>query len=203
MEITPAVRNTSSAMTDQLTDAIGYVGGITVAVCTLPQIWHMYSTQSAADLQKRFLFLYLTGSILTFIYLIVMGAWAAWVTMTLEVSIKVVSMEHFCIHGISLGNIFSSSKELFCITDRARTCHALLQDLLGLQETREPRESGRVDRVCHHRGSKSHRVRLPGLCIFRQCAQLQDAHDQGPSRRLARRPMSWQPISRCPHTSRL
>ena len=78
-------------MTDQqvqFTNGIGYLGGVMLAICTLPQIWHMYSTQSAADLQKRFLFLYLAGCILTFIYLILMDAWAAWITMTLEVRNK-------------------------------------------------------------------------------------------------------------------
>ena len=69
----------------QLLDVVGYIGGILLAVCTLPQIWHMYSTQSASDLQKRFLILYLVGCILTFAYLVAKNAWAAWVTMTVEV----------------------------------------------------------------------------------------------------------------------
>jgi S-adenosylmethionine/arginine decarboxylase-like enzyme/uncharacterized protein with PQ loop repeat len=70
---------------DPLMDAIGYLGGVFLAVCTLPQLWHMYKTQSASDLQKRFLILYLAGCLLTFAYLVKLDAWAAWVTMTVEV----------------------------------------------------------------------------------------------------------------------
>ncbi len=72
-------------MCEAFFEAIGYVGGVFLAICTLPQIWQMYRTRSAADLQKRFLFLYLAGSVLTFVYLVVKDAWAAWITMTIEV----------------------------------------------------------------------------------------------------------------------
>ncbi len=73
-------------MVDVLYDSVGYVGGVLLAVCTLPQLLHMYRTKCAADLQKRFIFLYLFGCILTFAYLVMKDAWAAWVTMTVEVS---------------------------------------------------------------------------------------------------------------------
>jgi uncharacterized protein with PQ loop repeat len=72
-------------MCEAFFEAIGYLGGILLAICTLPQMWQMYCTKSAADLQKRFLFLYLAGSVLTFVYLVMKDAWAAWITMTLEV----------------------------------------------------------------------------------------------------------------------
>ena len=72
-------------MCEAFFEAIGYIGGVLLAICTLPQIWQMYVTKSAADLQKRFLFLYLAGSILTFVYLVIKDAWATWITMTLEV----------------------------------------------------------------------------------------------------------------------
>jgi uncharacterized protein with PQ loop repeat len=71
---------------DQFYESLGIIGGVSLSVCTIPQIMHMYRTKDARDLQKRFLILYLTGTIFTFVYLVVKDAWAAWVTMTLEVN---------------------------------------------------------------------------------------------------------------------
>jgi uncharacterized protein with PQ loop repeat len=71
---------------DQFYESLGIIGGVSLSVCTIPQIMHMYRTKDARDLQKRFLILYLTGTIFTFVYLVVKDAWAAWITMTLEVN---------------------------------------------------------------------------------------------------------------------
>ena len=71
---------------DNLYESLGIIGGVSLSICTIPQIWHMYVTKDARDLQKRFLVLYLGGTILTFVYLVVKDAWAAWITMVFEVS---------------------------------------------------------------------------------------------------------------------
>ena len=73
---------------DRFYEALGILGGVSLSVCTIPQIWHMYKTKDARSLQKRFLMLYLTGTIFTFVYLVVKDAWAAWITMILEVFFK-------------------------------------------------------------------------------------------------------------------
>ena len=70
---------------DRFYEALGILGGVSLSVCTAPQIWHMYKTKDASALQKRFLILYLVGTIFTFVYLVVKDAWAAWITMILEV----------------------------------------------------------------------------------------------------------------------
>ena len=67
-------------------EALGIIGGVFLSVCTVPQLWHMYRTKDARDLQKRFLVLYLTGIVFTFAYLVVKDAWAAWITMVFEVN---------------------------------------------------------------------------------------------------------------------
>ncbi len=66
-------------------EALGIIGGVFLSICTIPQLWHMYHTQDARELQKRFLVLYLFGTVFTFAYLVIKDAWAAWITMVLEV----------------------------------------------------------------------------------------------------------------------
>jgi uncharacterized protein with PQ loop repeat len=85
-------------------EALGILGGVFLSVCTVPQIWHMYKTKDARDLQKRFLILYLIGTIFTFVYLVVEDAWAAWITMILEVNVEFNCARHKyndCIHRYS------------------------------------------------------------------------------------------------------
>jgi uncharacterized protein with PQ loop repeat len=74
---------------DHFYEALGILGGILLAVCILPQLLHMYITKNAEDMQKRFLVLNVLGCIFTFVYLYVEDAWAAWITMVVEVSFKV------------------------------------------------------------------------------------------------------------------
>lgn len=66
-------------------DAVAFLGGAILSVCCVPQIMHMYRTKCAADVQKRFLLLYLLGSILQWIYFVHEGAVAAWAMSILEV----------------------------------------------------------------------------------------------------------------------
>jgi S-adenosylmethionine/arginine decarboxylase-like enzyme/uncharacterized protein with PQ loop repeat len=77
---------------DRFFEALGIIGGVSLSVCTVPQIWHMYKTKDARALQKRFLILYLTGTIFTFVYLVIKDAWAAWITMILEIFLTFLTL---------------------------------------------------------------------------------------------------------------
>ena len=72
-------------MSVQNIDIFGYIGGIILAICHLPQIHKMWETRSADDLSYSSLAFYLTGLILLFIYMVGIGALAGWICMILEI----------------------------------------------------------------------------------------------------------------------
>ena len=49
---------------------IGWIGSIMLAICGLPQAIESFKTKSSAGLTWGFLFLWFTGEILTFIYVL-------------------------------------------------------------------------------------------------------------------------------------
>lgn len=65
-------------------DAIGYVGGGLLAVCLIPQIVKLLITRSARDISLAWSFLYLTGTALMLVYLILEGAVAAYIPLIIE-----------------------------------------------------------------------------------------------------------------------
>lgn len=56
-------------------DYIGWIGGILLAFCGLPQAWESYKTKSAAGLTWGFLGLWGIGEIFTIIYIIPKWHW--------------------------------------------------------------------------------------------------------------------------------
>jgi MtN3 and saliva related transmembrane protein len=66
-------------------DFFGYTGGIFLSICTIPQIYLMYSTKSAKDVSLIYAILYFTGLSLTLVYLVLEEAFAGVVTMGFEV----------------------------------------------------------------------------------------------------------------------
>lgn len=67
-------------------EILGYVGGIVLAVALLPQVLHTYRTRSTADISYSWQIIYLLGLVLNFVYFVLVGAVAAWVTLTVEMT---------------------------------------------------------------------------------------------------------------------
>jgi uncharacterized protein with PQ loop repeat len=51
-------------------ETIGWIGNILFAVCGIPQVIKTFRTKSAKDLSVLFLWLWLAGELLTFMYII-------------------------------------------------------------------------------------------------------------------------------------
>ena len=51
-------------------ETIGWIGNILFAICGIPQVIKTYKSKSAKDLSMLFLWLWLAGELLTFIYII-------------------------------------------------------------------------------------------------------------------------------------
>jgi MtN3 and saliva related transmembrane protein len=71
-------------------DFFGYTGGIFLSICTIPQIYLMYSTKSAKDVSLSYAILYFIGLSLTLVYLVLEEALAGVITMTFEVFLAAV-----------------------------------------------------------------------------------------------------------------
>lgn len=69
-----------------LADGLGFAGGLLLAVCLAPELWHVYSTRSAEDLAWSWMLTYLIGLSLTMVYLLMEGALAGWTTMLVEMA---------------------------------------------------------------------------------------------------------------------
>ena len=52
-------------------EIIGWMGSILLAVCGLPQVIHTFKTQKVDDLNEFFIWLWFSGEVLTFWYIIV------------------------------------------------------------------------------------------------------------------------------------
>jgi uncharacterized protein with PQ loop repeat len=57
-----------------LTETIGWIGNILFAICGIPQVIKTYKTKKVGDLSTLFLWMWLLGEMLTFIY-ILSGDW--------------------------------------------------------------------------------------------------------------------------------
>ncbi|KAI8898847.1 hypothetical protein BC833DRAFT_518944, partial [Globomyces pollinis-pini] len=56
---------------------LGYVGGLIIAFCTIPQTYKMWKSKSAKDLSLAYAISYSIGLALTSFYLVAVRAWAA------------------------------------------------------------------------------------------------------------------------------
>lgn len=54
-----------------INETIGWIGNILFAVCGLPQVIKTYRTKKANDLSILFLWMWLLGELLTFIYILI------------------------------------------------------------------------------------------------------------------------------------
>ncbi len=54
-----------------MTELFGWVGGVTLSICALPQVYHTFKTKSTAGLSTSYLVLWLKGEIFTLCYLLI------------------------------------------------------------------------------------------------------------------------------------
>lgn len=73
-------------------ETIGWIGNIMFAVCGIPQVIKTYRTKRVKDLSILFLWLWFTGELLTFYYILA-GDWETGIT-------------HFPLYFNYLANIF-------------------------------------------------------------------------------------------------
>jgi uncharacterized protein with PQ loop repeat len=66
------------------TDALGFIGGIILSICMLPQLTLMYQTKSAKDLSLLFTVLYSIGLVMTAAYMTLIRAWAGAIPVWIE-----------------------------------------------------------------------------------------------------------------------
>ena len=62
-----------------LIETIGWTGNIIFAICGLPQVIKTFRSKSARDLSELFLWLWLVGELLTFVYILA-GDWQSGTT---------------------------------------------------------------------------------------------------------------------------
>lgn len=65
-------------------DALGFIGGIILSICMLPQLTLMYKTKSAKDLSLLFTVLYSIGLVMTAVYMTLIRAWAGAIPVWIE-----------------------------------------------------------------------------------------------------------------------
>jgi uncharacterized protein with PQ loop repeat len=73
-----------------LTDALGFIGGIILSICMLPQLSLMYQTKSAKDISMLFTILYSIGLVMTAIYMTLIRAWAGAIPIWIETFLALI-----------------------------------------------------------------------------------------------------------------
>lgn len=71
------------------TDSLAYSGGALLACCLLPQLRLMWVNQSAHDVSFSWTIFYITGLVLTMVYLIEVDAYAGWVGLIPEIILAI------------------------------------------------------------------------------------------------------------------
>ena len=66
--------------------SFGWVGGLLLAICLVPETLSVYSDRKTDQLRYAWLFLYALGLASTFTYLVLIGAVAAYVPMLAELA---------------------------------------------------------------------------------------------------------------------
>lgn len=69
-----------------IVEAIGYAGGLLIAIAILPQVIHTWRTKSTQDISYGYLTIDIAGCILTYTYFVLKQATAAWVCLTFELA---------------------------------------------------------------------------------------------------------------------
>ncbi|WP_340114505.1 PQ-loop repeat-containing protein [Maribellus mangrovi] len=78
-----------------INETIGWVGNILFAICGIPQVIKTYRSKSAKDLSLLFLWLWMSGELLTFVYILI-GDWET-------------GIAHFPLYFNYIANIFMAT----------------------------------------------------------------------------------------------
>lgn len=73
-----------------IVEAIGYSGGLLIAISLLPQVIHTLKTKSTRDISYGYQTIYIAGCILSYAYFVLVHATAAWVCLTFELSCAIL-----------------------------------------------------------------------------------------------------------------
>ena len=71
-------------------EAIGYAGGLLIAISLLPQVLHTLKTKSTHDISYGYQTTYIAGCVLSYTYFVLVRATAAWVCLTFELSCAIL-----------------------------------------------------------------------------------------------------------------
>ena len=74
----------------QVVEAIGYTGGLLCAISLFPQVIHTLKTKSTRDISYGYQTIFIAGCILSYAYFVLVGATAAWVCITFELSCAIL-----------------------------------------------------------------------------------------------------------------
>jgi MtN3 and saliva related transmembrane protein len=75
---------------EALTTTLGIVGGVTLSLCTLPQLIQIWKTKSARDVSLQFTVMYFVGLTCTVAYMGLIEAWAAFFPASFECFLAVL-----------------------------------------------------------------------------------------------------------------
>jgi uncharacterized protein with PQ loop repeat len=71
-------------------EVIGYAGGLLIAISLFPQVVHTVRTKSTRDISYGYQTTYIAGCIFSYAYFFMVGATAAWVCLTFELSCAIL-----------------------------------------------------------------------------------------------------------------
>ena len=80
----------SIMLSSPIVEAIGYAGGLLIAISLLPQVIHTLKTKSTHDISYGYQTTYIAGCILSYAYFVLVRATAAWVCLTFELSCAIL-----------------------------------------------------------------------------------------------------------------
>ncbi|KAF6256185.1 hypothetical protein COO60DRAFT_140977 [Scenedesmus sp. NREL 46B-D3] len=134
--------SSSHGLSPAAMDAIGYTGGCVLAICLIPQIGKIVITRSARDISYAWSVLYLIGTCLSLVYLVLKDAMAAWIPLVIEIA--------GCLCVICLKTLFEHT--------RAGRSWSVAQQQQQLQAAL----SGQLDASVHSLPGISHCVSMHG-----------------------------------------
>ncbi|OEU21389.1 hypothetical protein FRACYDRAFT_259883 [Fragilariopsis cylindrus CCMP1102] len=68
-------------------DIIGFVGGTTISLSLIPQVYKTFHSKSAGDISYYYQAIYIVGCTLTLIYAAALRLWPVYIPITLELTL--------------------------------------------------------------------------------------------------------------------
>ena len=74
------------------TDALGFIGGVILSICLLPQLIKMFRKKSAKEISLSFTLLFFTGLLLSALYMTLIKAYAGAIPIWVETFFSMILM---------------------------------------------------------------------------------------------------------------